>query len=99
MWENKIWADRLFKSREDLPVMYLKKRKSVISWKFEFWLILKPAKKMEQYQNLGDVTNKAYLTHIIPEDHGITFLKYWVWRPEKISEHLKLSDKSNIMVN
>ena len=29
---------------------------------------------MEQYQNLDDVTNKAYLTHIIQEDHGKTFL-------------------------
>ena len=68
--------------------MILEKEKNIKSWKLEFGSIFKPANKMEQYQNLDDVTNKAYLTHIIQEDHGKTFLKYWVWSPEIISEHL-----------
>ena len=43
-------------------------------FKLEFRLIFQPADKMKHYQKLGYVTNKAYSTHIIQEDQGITFL-------------------------
>ena len=52
--------------------MILKNKKNK-KLKFEFWLIFKPANKMEQYQKLCYVTNKAYSTHIIQEYQGKIF--------------------------
>ena len=35
-----------------------------------------------------ELSHRAYSTHIIQEDQGITSLKYWVLSPEIISEDL-----------